>query len=704
MIVKPNNNKEVMLDEVKLKEEINKNDSIAIMLEQSDGTYKESNTFPIHMIFNSEKSGCIDNQGNKLDNSLTYNNGLITIETNKTTYCYIYFDKDKVSPQIFTFYLGGETNPTYVTSASTSISTYLSWSDTDIKEYCLTEDITSDTCVWNEVTSSTTMIGTYTLSGSEGTKTVNAYLKDYAGNISPVVSDTIILDTGTSSFTFYLGGQTNPTYVTSTSTSAYLSWSDTDIKEYCLTTNGNSTNCTWNNVSTSPMTVNYTLSSGLGSKTVNAYLKDYAGNISPVVSDIISLYGIINTIPSQSGTLTYTGGSQTPSWSNYDSNKLTIGGTINGTNAGSYNATFTPKTNYIWSDGSANAKVVSWSMGKAPGSLSVSPTSLTVNIGGTGTITATRTGDGTVSATSSNTSVATVSVSGTTITVTGKSIGSTTITVSVGTGTNHTAPTSKTINVNVPSNLHNKIIQLDNASDIGLQQTYVSIDNLYRFSGTNGNTGINNYICLGATSCASGDETMYRIIGLQPSTGYVKVIKQTTLGTYKWHSSRDSGPLRWHESDLYNLTIKSYVEGLSIYNTKIVQNYTWNVAYVRATSASKTRADVLAQEIKETHAGPAGILSIADYYLAYNADRYWLTDYDTTSNWIGIHNNGGSGYEWSMSWGGGSSTNASWIYTNGKLSSNGANYSANARPTFFLKSDVTWSRGTGTITDPFIIN
>ena len=95
MIVKPNNKKEVILDDVRLKEEISKNDSIAIMLEQNDGTYKESNEsmFPSNMVFNSEKSGCIDKEGKKIDNSLTYGNGLITINTNKTSYCYVYFDR-----------------------------------------------------------------------------------------------------------------------------------------------------------------------------------------------------------------------------------------------------------------------------------------------------------------------------------------------------------------------------------------------------------------------------------------------------------------------------------------------------------------------------------------------------------------------------------------------------------------------------------
>ena len=71
------------------------------------------------------------------------------------------------------------------------------------------------------------------------------------------------------------------------------------------------------------------------------------------------------SVPAQSGTLTYTGSAQSPQWSNYDSNKLTIGGTSTATNAGSYAATFTPKANYQWSDGSTSANSVTWAIGKA---------------------------------------------------------------------------------------------------------------------------------------------------------------------------------------------------------------------------------------------------------------------------------------------------------------------------------------------------
>lgn len=158
----------------------------------------------------------------------------------------------------------------------------------------------------------------------------------------------------------------------------------------------------------------------------------------------------ISAVPSQSGTLTYTGSSQSPSWSNYSTTQLTIGGTTTGTNAGSYTATFTPKSNYRWADGTTTAKSVSWSIGKAAGSLSISPTSMTLDTTTKSkTITVTRSGNGTISAVSSNTAAATVSVSGNTVTVTGKANGSATITISVAAGTNYTAPASKTCAVTV---------------------------------------------------------------------------------------------------------------------------------------------------------------------------------------------------------------------------------------------------------------
>ena len=155
-------------------------------------------------------------------------------------------------------------------------------------------------------------------------------------------------------------------------------------------------------------------------------------------------------VPTQSGSLTYNGEAQSPSWSGYDSSKMTLGGTTSGTNAGSYDANFTTTANYQWPDGTTEAKTVSWSIQKAAGSLSISPESMTLDTSATSkVITVTRAGTGAISAQSSAPKIASVSVSGNQVTVTGLANGSANITISVAADTNYTAPASKQCSVTV---------------------------------------------------------------------------------------------------------------------------------------------------------------------------------------------------------------------------------------------------------------
>lgn len=83
----------------------------------------------------------------------------------------------------------------------------------------------------------------------------------------------------------------------------------------------------------------------------------------------------IPSLPVQSGSLTYNGSEQSPSWSNYDPEQLTISGVTPVVNAGSYNARFTPKPGYQWWDGSTEAKNATWTIGRAPIVVSFSPRS-----------------------------------------------------------------------------------------------------------------------------------------------------------------------------------------------------------------------------------------------------------------------------------------------------------------------------------------
>ena len=195
------------------------------------------------------------------------------------------------------------------------------------------------------------------------------------------------------------------------------------------------------------------------------------------------------TVPTQSGTLTYNGQAQSPTLSGYDAAKMTLGGDTSGTNAKGYSVTVTPKANYQWPDGSSSAKSVSWSIVKAAGSLSLSPTSATLGgVGEVQVIAVTRAGDGAISATSSNTGVATAQVSGNNVVVTGKGVGSATITVKVAEGTNHMAPSNKTASISVvkPTVANSTWDNIKTISEAGNAASYFAVGDVksIRLNGT----------------------------------------------------------------------------------------------------------------------------------------------------------------------------------------------------------------------------
>ena len=161
--------------------------------------------------------------------------------------------------------------------------------------------------------------------------------------------------------------------------------------------------------------------------------------------------------PTWKSNLTYTGSAQSVSsasyWNNYNTSYMTIGGTTSATNAGTYIATFTPGSNYRWADGTTTAINVNWTINKATGSLSVSPTTVTINGNNYSSgvaVTITRAGEGAISYSPTSISGLTLSLSGNTLTIKGNgstAVSAKTITISVAAGTNHTAPANKTITV-----------------------------------------------------------------------------------------------------------------------------------------------------------------------------------------------------------------------------------------------------------------
>lgn len=224
----------------------------------------------------------------------------------------------------------------------------------------------------------------------------------------------------------------------------------------------------------SPKTMTYGTTSVIVSATIGG--QAYTASVAVTVSRIK-----VSAVPTQSGTLTYNGASQSPTLSGYDATKMTLSGTQSATNAGSYTMQASLKDDkYEWPDGTTTAKTVNWSIGKKAGSFTKNKTSIQITTNKkSDTITITREGTGAISASSNDTQVATTSVSGNVITVTGVKSGNCVITINVAADTNHTAPASQTVNVSVSliSNTlnENSWADIKSVSDAGTGATYWNV-------------------------------------------------------------------------------------------------------------------------------------------------------------------------------------------------------------------------------------
>lgn len=228
-------------------------------------------------------------------------------------------------------------------------------------------------------------IGEVTYTGSSRTPGWSNYDESQLA-ISGTTSATDVGDytatfTPTSNYTWYDGSVTgrDVTWTLSRATIAVV-----PSQNGTLTYTGSEQSPTWNNYDNTKMTISGQ-TSGTDAGTYTAVFtptSNYKWSDGTVAGKQVS-WSIgatsISTLPSQSGTLTYDGTTQTPSWSNYDSSKLTLGGATSAKNAGTYTAVFTPRTGYSWWDGTTEAKSASWTIGRQTVSSPTASGTLTYN-------------------------------------------------------------------------------------------------------------------------------------------------------------------------------------------------------------------------------------------------------------------------------------------------------------------------------------
>ena len=228
-------------------------------------------------------------------------------------------------------------------------------------------------------------------------------------------------------------------------------------------------------------------------------------------------------------------------------------------------------------------------------------------------------------------------------------------------------------------------------------------DNSYRYSGANPN----NYVCFGATGADCQDaNNQYRIIGV--FNNQVKLIKATSYGDYAWDADSVN---TWDETtkpDIYSTLNTTYYNTLGSEWQNLIAETTWQVGGMEPshTNTAKQYYDV---EVGTGQSGyeetmKIGLMYVSDY--GYGADpSKWTTalseDNYGTDNWLYLGD-----YEWLLSRRTDYTASAFLVVSRlgGRVNHDNVNWAYAVRPSFSLTSTATISSGTGTSTDPFVLN
>ena len=281
-------------------------------------------------------------------------------------------------------------------------------------------------------------------------------------------------------------------------------------------------------------------------------------------------------------------------------------------------------------------------------------------------------------------------------------------------------------------------------------------DNSYRYAGANPN----NFVCFGSDTSPCPTDNLYRIIGVfgenyHGVTGkqLVKLIKydyMTTdelgtdgdysqtykewgmdstykgtygdgerIGVYYWnYKATGSATNTWSTSLLNKTNLNTnFINNIGTTWANKIATVTWKVGgNTWANIGTKTSSVAYTNEITNpvttnttdnatTYSAKIGLMYVSDYGFAASPDAWTLTmsSYNNTTatnnNWMymGL-------YEWTVSRNAGGSKDAFRVNNGGKLDNNNVSYNDGVRASFNLESSVSYVSGSGSMSDPIVIN
>ena len=231
-------------------------------------------------------------------------------------------------------------------------------------------------------------------------------------------------------------------------------------------------------------------------------------------------------------------------------------------------------------------------------------------------------------------------------------------------------------------------------------------DNSYRYAGAS--DSVNNYICLGSDAATCPDANLFRIIGVFGDQ--TKVIRAKSVGNQKWDTN---GSNTWSSSSLNTYLNGEYLTSLGTLADKIATT-TWKVGGNTSANISgvvpKTayQYEVGSSASSTTYDAKIGLMYVSDYYygaspsawtlMGYNSDA--MKDYRaaTSTNWLYL-----GSYEWTISRRSDDTNSAFCVNSTGYVFLYDVASIRGVRPSFNLLSSTTYVSGSGSMSDPIII-
>ena len=269
-------------------------------------------------------------------------------------------------------------------------------------------------------------------------------------------------------------------------------------------------------------------------------------------------------------------------------------------------------------------------------------------------------------------------------------------------------------------------------------------DSSYRYSGANPN----NYVCFGSNESTCPTDNLYRIIGvfgnnvklikydygttdeLGTDGDYSKTYKEwgmdstykgtygdgERIGVYYWNNTTQKNT--WSESLLNKTNLNTnFINNIGEEWANKIATTTWKVGgNTYSNIYSKTPSVVYQNEIVNPvttnttdnateYTAKIGLMYVSDYGFAADPSAWTLTmgSYNnttaTSTNWMymGL-------YEWTFSRNADTSNVAFYVNYGGRVSYNYVNFNYAVRPSFSLESSITYVSGSGSASDPMVIN